>query len=371
MATNGRLGFVVGVGIMLSGCSAAHAPTVSQNEIQQERERLAAQAKAYAEQQQARVQRVGTTLLARIPNAPQIEFTVIPGEAQINAGTDGQKIIITSGMLQFVRSDDELAAVLGHEIAHVTQGHVTKARMRSVLVAVAAVAAEAAAPGTGRGVAGLGQGFSNHFNQRQELEADAVGLQFIANAGYNPQVGVGFWERWAVELPQTLTANFFASHPSSPERSVSARKAVATMRPVSGEYAPTGYVAPANYPAQSVVTPVTAIPTSVPQQQGDPLLELDQLWQQGQITPEEYWRQRDTIIPPARSVPPPRPQPAAGYQQSVPLATEIIVPPIAPMPTTYQAPARDPMRVLLDDYNSGRITLEEYMRRREALEGRE
>jgi hypothetical protein len=81
-------------------------------------------------------------------------------------------------------------------------------------------AVNAYVPGTGYSVSTLGQAFYNHYNQSQEFAADAVGLQYAAAAGYDPRVGVTFWERFAVEVPQSLSAGFFDSHPSSPERVV-------------------------------------------------------------------------------------------------------------------------------------------------------
>lgn len=114
---------------------------------------------------------------------------------------------------------------------------------------------------------------------------------------------------------------------------------------------------------QSFAPAASPPPRPQSQQRVDPLQALDRLWQQGQITPEEYWRQRDAIVPSERTVPPPRPQPATLYQQSVPLATEIIVPPVA------LAPSQNGMRALLDEWKQGTITIEEYQRRREALAG--
>jgi predicted Zn-dependent protease len=72
----------------------------------------------------------------------------------------------------------------------------------------------------------LGQAFYNHYNQSQELAADAIGLQYAAAAGYDPRVGALLFERMAIEVPQSLTAGFFSSHPSSLERVDAAQKRI-------------------------------------------------------------------------------------------------------------------------------------------------
>lgn len=119
-------------------------------------------------------------------------------------------------------------------------------------------------------------------------------------------------------------------------------------------------------PAVQSFAPAAPPPRPVAQQRGDPLQELDTLWQQGRITPEEYWRRRDAIIPPEQPVPPPRPAAVPAYREPVPLATEVIVPSVAPVQRSYQVPSQGSS--LLSDYNAGRISLEEYRLRRDAGE---
>lgn len=230
---------------VLLGCVnlAACGPTVYRptfEEVQQERERLAARSQEYYRQQKERVERIGKQLLAQIPNPPNITFLIVEGDQRVNAGATFGQIVVTAGMLHFARTDDELATVLGHELGHHTQGHLTKAVASGIATAVAATAAavvvESVAPGTGRIAGGLIQGLANHFNQGQELEADEVGLRYTAVAGYNPEAAVELFERMAVEVPQTLTAEFFASHPSSPERILAARR-IAESLIASGVYA--------------------------------------------------------------------------------------------------------------------------------------
>lgn len=218
---------VVPLIFVLTACG----PTVyrpSPEEVQQEQERLTARSKEYYRQQKERVERIGKQLLAQVPNPPKVEFVVVEGDQRVNAGATFGQIMVTAGMLHFARTDDELAAVLGHELGHHTQAHIKEALASGIITVVAATAAamaiDSVAPGVGRIAGGLIQGMANHANQNKEFEADEVGLRYAAAAGYNPEAAADLFERMAVEVPQTLTAEFFASHPSSPERILASRK---------------------------------------------------------------------------------------------------------------------------------------------------
>ncbi|MGB2392405.1 MAG: M48 family metalloprotease, partial [Pseudomonadales bacterium] len=115
-------------------------------------------------------------------------FTLL-NDDMINAfALPGGYVYITRGMLLHLGSESELAAVLGHEIAHITEKHGIRRQRRNTLQNVASMGA---AMLTGqRGVAELGQvlggvlitGYSREF----ELEADEVGASFMAKAGYSP-----------------------------------------------------------------------------------------------------------------------------------------------------------------------------------------
>lgn len=215
------------VTLLICSCASSHPG------YEAERMRLAALSDAYFQQQQARVDRIGRFLTTRTVGAGDSTFTVDRNAEKINAfAYPNGGIVITYGMLQFLESDDELAAVLGHEIAHVVKGHYKSNLAGNLLSTVAAVAVEVAAPGmgAGRAVQQLGSGIVNHFNQAQELEADSLGQQYVAYAGYDPEAATRVFERMAIRLPQTLTADFFSTHPSSPERTMQAHQNALSLR---------------------------------------------------------------------------------------------------------------------------------------------
>ena len=150
-----------------------------------------------------------------------------------NAGaTRGNHIYVWSGMLDYTKNTDELAAILSHEISHVLSGHTDpdpNEQMRKLFITVGAMAAGiAAAQVSGYGDVGritsqatnsIGEGlFLNPYSQANENEADQVGIFLMAKAGYNPEAAVRFWERAAQDPSFNSGPSFFSTHPSSSER---------------------------------------------------------------------------------------------------------------------------------------------------------
>jgi len=193
-------------------------------ELDREGSRLRRLAEERYEGYQQRVERVGRRLLEQMPNPPRVQFVIDGRSRDINAGATFGQVIVTAGLLDFARNDDELAAVLSHELAHLTQGHVTRGVIGSLAVNILAIVVETQAPGLGNTAGGLGQLALNRYTQSQERAADRVGIEAMYGAGYDPRAAADVQERLAVEVPQTMTAGFFDTHPSSVERMVTARK---------------------------------------------------------------------------------------------------------------------------------------------------
>ena len=175
-----------------------------------------------------RLRRVSQRLLFTLPQPPQIEWLVFD-EPSINAGATFDKIVVSTGMLRFVRSDAELALILGHELAHITQGHVSRRAMNTSLLGLGSQVANALYPGIGLLTGQVGQLFLNRYNQDQEREADVVGLRYAFAAGYNPRAAAQVMRRMAHEEPHTATAGFFSSHPSSLERADDLQRVAAQL----------------------------------------------------------------------------------------------------------------------------------------------
>lgn len=112
----------------------------------------------------------------------------------LNAATDGNSVAITTGLYGLLRSDDEVAVILGHELAHILLGH-TKSG-----------AAEAPA---------------------REIEADHIGLKLAARAGFDINAAPALWKRLN---SLQVAAGLSASHPSGPAREAAIRKSVNEIR---------------------------------------------------------------------------------------------------------------------------------------------
>ncbi len=150
----------------------------------------------------------------------------------INAFADGNRVGITTGMMRFVESDDELALVVGHELAHNVEQHVDKQQVNTLtglllgaLVDAGAAAAGVDTRGAGRELGGrVGQGaYSRDF----ESEADYLGCYFAARAGYDISPATLMWRRMAAEHPASISGGgFLASHPATSERAVALERTV-------------------------------------------------------------------------------------------------------------------------------------------------
>ncbi len=202
----------------------APASASMNDEYSREASRLRGLAEQRHEDQRVRVERVARRLLAAMKDPPEVQFVVIPGDPSVNAGATFGQIGVTAGLLDFVEDDDELAMVLSHELAHITEGHVTKGVIGGVALTVLAVLADTQVPGAGQAVGGIGQLFLNRFTQGQERAADDVGLRLAYAAGYDPRAAATVQERLAVEVPQTMAEGYFNTHPSSVERAMTAKK---------------------------------------------------------------------------------------------------------------------------------------------------
>lgn len=134
----------------------------------------------------------------------------------------GGKIAVYTGIIEQLNiTDDELAAVMGHEIAHALREH---ARERASGQAVAGSLINIGAAILGLGDAGVKgasmayQGLVGLPNSRMhETEADRIGIELAARAGYNPQAAITLWQKMA-KAGGEAPASFLSTHPSHEDR---------------------------------------------------------------------------------------------------------------------------------------------------------
>jgi predicted Zn-dependent protease len=136
-------------------------------------------------------------------------------------------------MMRFAQNDDELAVVVGHEIAHNAMRHLDakkkNATLGAILGAVVDIAAATQGVNTGGDFTNMGAGIgAMSYSQDFEREADYVGMYLLALAGRSYENAADFWRRMAQESPGSI--KYASSHPTSAERFVRLEQTVAEIR---------------------------------------------------------------------------------------------------------------------------------------------
>lgn len=133
----------------------------------------------------------------------------------VNAFATGKEVVITSGMKRFLKSDDELAMTVGHELAHNTMGHIDKQKTN---VAIGTIAGAMVQILTGVNMAEWGSNVGREaYSQSFEAEADYVGVYYASKAGFDPRAAKDMWRRMAADHPAGIHLEG-SSHPSTAKR---------------------------------------------------------------------------------------------------------------------------------------------------------
>ncbi|HZT55314.1 MAG TPA: M48 family metallopeptidase [Burkholderiaceae bacterium] len=144
-------------------------------------------------------------------NSPQINAFCMPGG----------KIVFFTGILDKLKlTDDEVAMIMGHEMTHALREH-ARERMGKTAATQGAIEIGAAIFGLGSGgryLAGMGgQLLTLKFGRDDESEADLVGMELAARAGYDPHAGVTLWQKMAA-ASKGAPPQWISTHPSGPTR---------------------------------------------------------------------------------------------------------------------------------------------------------
>ena len=154
----------------------------------------------------------------------------------------GGKIMVYSGLIEKLNAtDDELAAVIGHEIAHALREH-GRERMSQAYVqqfglqALAAIVTKGTSSAVGNAsiqAAGLGSElfFALPNSREQERESDKIGLELAARAGYNPDAAVSLWQKMEAQ-GGSKPPEFLSTHPASENRISELRALTPKVRPL-------------------------------------------------------------------------------------------------------------------------------------------
>lgn len=155
------------------------------------------------------------------------EFSLIEN-SQVNAwAMPGGKVVVYTGILPITRSEEGLAVVIAHEIAHVIARHGSERMTHGLLIELGTVALSKALsehPQRTRDLfmksfsIGATYGVVLPYSRVQENEADHMGLVFMAMAGYNPNEALGFWQRMSATKKGTSAPEFLSTHPADATR---------------------------------------------------------------------------------------------------------------------------------------------------------
>ncbi len=155
------------------------------------------------------------------------EFNLIESK-DVNAWCmPGGKVVVYSGILPVTKTEEGLAVVMGHEIAHAVAEHGNERMSQGLLANLGGMALQQALSSKPQQTQqlwmtafGLGAQFGVllPFSRTQESEADHLGLIFMAMAGYNPNEAVTFWERMAANKGGSAPPEFMSTHPADATR---------------------------------------------------------------------------------------------------------------------------------------------------------
>jgi predicted Zn-dependent protease len=173
------------------------------------------------------------------------EFHVVDMKEPNAFALPGGHIYVSRGLLALLNNEDELATVLGHEIAHVAARHSAKSKAKSrawiplqVLAGIGGAATSIVSPSLGSAVAGVGQIPATlvlaSYSRKQEAQADRLGQDYAAAEGWDPAALASSMD--ALTREQELESgrdprmmSFFDSHPTTPDRSHDAREYAAKL----------------------------------------------------------------------------------------------------------------------------------------------
>lgn len=179
---------------------------------------------------QAVVDQIGNSIVAQSPagtTAYQYDFHLLADQDTINAfALPGGQVFITRALFDKLQTEGELAGVLGHEIAHVVARHsaeqIAKAKLTEGLTGAAVIATydpeNPASVGSAQVAALIGQLINLKFGRDDELEADALGVCFMNDTGYDPNEMISVMQILEQASQGNQPPEFFSTHPNPQDR---------------------------------------------------------------------------------------------------------------------------------------------------------
>ncbi len=190
----------------------------------------------------AQTQRVRTIAQRLIPHVAVFRPDAVSWAWEVNVLDDpqvnaycapGGKIAVYSGLISKINAtDDELAAVMGHEIAHALREHARERASKQQVTGLGAVLLGVATGTDPNAYNTMGTLLFTLPNSRDnESEADRIGLELAARAGYNPQGAVTLWQKMNAQSG-SAPPQWLSTHPSGDSRIADLQKTMPAVMPL-------------------------------------------------------------------------------------------------------------------------------------------
>lgn len=187
---------------------------------------------------QALVDGIGNRLVERSAarDTPwQFEFHLLADPRTVNAfALPGGQVFITGALFSRLKTEGQLAGVLGHEIGHVVARHSAQ-RMAQDQLTQGITGAVLVAAGGGGAEAQMAMMIGNMVNMKygreDELESDRLGVRFMSDAGYDPRALIGVMQILQEAAGGQSPPEFLSTHPSTPNRVATIEQAIAEVYP--------------------------------------------------------------------------------------------------------------------------------------------
>jgi predicted Zn-dependent protease len=190
------------------------------------------------------INRIGQNLVRNSDARVPFTFQVIEGDSPNAFALPGGYVFVYTALIKIADEEDELAAAMAHEIAHVAARHMTKQATKSQIVNLAGVPVGVIlGGGIGGAVVRQGANFGipavfMRFTRQDESEADYLGVQYLYAAGYDPNGAISIFEKLESlekKRPGTV-ARIFSTHPMDAARIRKTEEEIGRILPAKDEY---------------------------------------------------------------------------------------------------------------------------------------
>ncbi len=227
-----KISLALPVALLISGCVGGPKPTQQQENAmgaQQEKQVLSKMRTIRSGRQYNALKNVSSRI-ARASGRTDFQWRshLVDNPKQANAFVlPGGKIFVFTGLFRYAANEAELAAVIGHEVAHALESHGVKGAARKQKAGLIGALLQ-----VGMGVAGVNQqtarqvnqaygqgsslGYIKPYSRKNESEADAIGLMLMAKAGYDPRAALSFWNKFGRQGQRV--PEYLSTHPAPANR---------------------------------------------------------------------------------------------------------------------------------------------------------